>query len=136
MEINKTAIALYLFTCSNHFHSVAFQASHFAYRTVPMAYNTHQSLSLRRGGLSNLAVIRSTAGLFLSMQNAGCNPQATGSIVGGVELGQRLDWYLLDHVGLRSVVKLDDLLSELVSLPLGDQLGPDPIVSGASNETN
>lgn len=108
-----------------------------------MTFNTHRELfrlnehsRLRRGGLSNLAVARSAAGLFLFLQEAGSNPQATGSIVGGVELGQRLDRYLLDHVGLRSVVKLDDLLTELVPLPLGDQLGPDPVVSGASNETN
>lgn len=107
-----------------------------ACHTQQNRFGSNEHSSLRRGGLSNLAVVRSTSGLFLLLKNAGSNPQTTSSIVRGVKLGQLLVWHPFDLMGLLSVVKLDDLLSKLVSPPLGNQLGPEPVVSSASNETN
>lgn len=90
-------------------------------RLLPLASDachTQQSLfgsnghsSLRRGGLPNLVVVRSTSGLFLLLKNAGSNPQTTSGIVRSVKFGQLFVWHPLDLMGLLSVIKLDDFLS-------------------------
>lgn len=102
---------------------------------IQSSLHSNRHSILRRGSLLTLANIRSAAALLLIMQDAGGNLQAACSIVRGVKLGQLLVRYPLDLVGLRPVVELDDHLPELVPLPLGDQLGPEPVVDAAGDET-